>query len=258
MTQVMPTPSAYPIQRPPTTQAQLRVPHRTARCFGHGLTVTRPGEVAKDPLRDRTSSIRIGPKSAPTSSCDDVPFVSAIRSPVTDDAASRHTTHTTTGSQSVEVSAGVAGKPSPFCRRFPCLTPTKACWLVVGPCDGALRSTAPGKRRRLHSKIRIAYLVPPPSAAGPTAWPRHNRLDPSCARSRLRRSAGTRRAAADQALSRLTPVVQVLWPLCLDPPRSKILSCPPPQIRIRKVFGVDNCRPGNGFNQIGSASTVPQ
>jgi hypothetical protein len=78
-------------------------------------------------LSRRTSAIRIGPKSAPTSSCDDVPFASAIRSPVTDNAASRRTMSITTGSQSVAVTVAVAGKPSRFCRCFPFRTPTTAC-----------------------------------------------------------------------------------------------------------------------------------
>jgi hypothetical protein len=133
-------------------------------------------------LSQRTSSIRIGLKSAPTSSCDDVPFVSAIRSPVTGDVASRRTMRITTGSQSVAVTVGVAGKPSPFCRRFPSLTPTTACSLDVRPYGGALKNTAPGKRRHLRSKTRIACLIPPPSAVGPTAWTLCNRLAPFCVR----------------------------------------------------------------------------
>jgi hypothetical protein len=108
--------------------------------------------------------------------------VSAIRSPVTDDAASRPTMSITTGSQSVAVTVGVAGRRSPFYRRFPSLTPTTAWWLVAKPCGGALRNTAPGKRRRLRSKTLIACPIPPPSAAGPAAWTPRNRLVPSCAK----------------------------------------------------------------------------
>jgi hypothetical protein len=95
--------------------------------------------------------------------------VSAIRSSVTDAAASRRTMRITTGLASVAVAAPVAGRPSPSCRGFRSLTRATACWLVVRHGGGALWSTALGKRRRLRSKTLTACPIPPRSVAGPTA-----------------------------------------------------------------------------------------
>ena len=117
----------------------------------------------------RTSSKPTGPRSAPTLSCDDVLFVSAIQSSAMGAAASRRTINITTGLGSGAATALVATRPSLSSRRFLCLTRTIACWLVAKPCGGAWRSTALGKRRRLRSKTRIACPTPPRSAAGPRA-----------------------------------------------------------------------------------------
>jgi len=154
-------------------------------------------------LPHRTSWSPIGPKSAPTSSCGDVPFVSAIRSPVTDGAASRRTMSITTGSPSVAVTVGVAGRPSRFCPRFPSLTPTTVYWLVAKHCGGALRSTAPGKRRRRRSKTLIASPIPPPSAAGLGAWTPHNPLAPFFAK------------RSPASLTGWYPVIRRISKLCL-------------------------------------------
>jgi len=128
------------------------------------------GSFLSHPLTRRASWSLIGPWSAPTSSCGDAPFVSAVRSLATDDAASRRTTSITTGFRSVAVTAVVAGRRSPFCPRFPYLTPTTACWLGLRPCGGALRSTAPAKRR-LRSKILIACPIPLEACPERSFWP---------------------------------------------------------------------------------------
>jgi len=117
----------------------------------------------------RTSSKPTGPRSAPTLSCDDVLFVSAIQSSAMGAAASRRTINITTGLGSGAATALVATRPSLSSHRFLSLTRTIACWLVAKPCGGAWRSTALGKRRRLRSKTRIACPTPPRSAAGPRA-----------------------------------------------------------------------------------------
>ena len=130
----------------------------------------------------RTSSKPIGPRVAPRSFCGDARFANAIRSSATDAAASRPTMNITTGLGFVAAVAPVAGRPSPS---FPCflsLTPITACWLVARHCGGALRSIAPGKRRRLRSKILIACPILPPFAAGPTDWTAPNRLLPFSAK----------------------------------------------------------------------------
>ena len=118
----------------------------------------------------RTSSKRIGPRVVPRSFCGDVPLVNAIRSLVTDAVASRRTMNTTTGLASGGVAAPVAGKPLPSCRSFLFLTHTTVCWLAVRRCGSASRSTAPGKRPCLRSKIRIACPILAHFAAGPTDW----------------------------------------------------------------------------------------
>lgn len=118
----------------------------------------------------RTSSKRIGPRVAPRSFCGDVPLVNAIRSSATDAVANRRTMNTTTGLASGGVAAPVAGKPLPSCRYFLFLTHTTVCWLAVRRCGGASRSTAPGKRPCLRSKIRIACPILAHFAAGPTDW----------------------------------------------------------------------------------------
>jgi hypothetical protein len=119
-----------------------------------------------------------GLETATRSSCGDAPFVNAIRSLATDTATSRRTMNITTGSGSVAAGAPVAGRLSPSCRRFRSLTPTIACWRTARRCDGVLRSTAPGKRRRPRSKTPIACPIPPPSAAGFAAWTPPSRLVP--------------------------------------------------------------------------------
>ena len=133
----------------------------------------------------RTSSKRIGPRAAPRSFCGNVPFVNMIRSSATDAAASRRTMSITTGLASVAVAAPVAGRPSPSCRVFLSLTRITACWLAVRHCGGALWSTAPGKRRRLHSKTLIACPIPPRFAAGRAAWTAPNRPFPFSAKRSL-------------------------------------------------------------------------
>jgi len=111
-----------------------------------------------------------GPKSAPTSSCGDVPFVNGIRSLAMDAAASRRTMRITTGSRSAVAAALIAGKRSPSFRPSRSPTRTTASWLAVRPCGGASRSTAPGKKQHLRLKTPIACPIPPRSAAGLAAW----------------------------------------------------------------------------------------
>src|SRR5262249_25898972 len=130
----------------------------------------------------RTSSKLIGPQAVARPLCGDAPFVNAIRSSVTDAGASRRTMRTTTGLASVAVAAPVAGRPSPSYRGFRSLTRVTACWRVVRPYGGVWWSTAPGKRRRLHSKTLIGCPIPPPSVAGPTAWTPSSQRLPFCAK----------------------------------------------------------------------------
>ena len=101
-------------------------------------------------LSRRASWSLIGPRSAPTSSCGDAPFVSAIRSLATDAAASRPTMSITTGLGSDAAFARIVGRPSPC---FPCSlspTPITACWPGLRRSGDTLSSTARGKRRRPH------------------------------------------------------------------------------------------------------------
>ena len=130
----------------------------------------------------RTSSKPIGPATARRSFCGDALFANAIRSSVTDAAASRRTMNITTGLRSGAASATVAGRPSPSCPGFRSLTPATACWLVVSHGGGVLWSTAPGKRRRLRSKTLTECPIPPRSAAGPTAWTSPNQRLLFCAK----------------------------------------------------------------------------
>jgi hypothetical protein len=130
----------------------------------------------------RTSSKPIGPQAVARLLCGGAPFVNAIRSSVTDAAASRRTMSITTGLASVAAAAPVAGRPSPSCRGFRSLTPATACWHVVRHGGGVLWSTAPGKRRRLRSKTLTECPIPPRSAAGPTAWTPPNQRLPFCAK----------------------------------------------------------------------------
>ena len=83
------------------------------------------------------------------------PFANAIRSSVTDAAASRRTMSITTGLASVAVPVLVAGRPSPSRRGFHSLTRATARWLVVRHYGGVLWSTAAGKRRGPRSKTLI-------------------------------------------------------------------------------------------------------
>ena len=118
----------------------------------------------------RTSWKRIGPPAAPGLFCGNARFVSTIRSSVMDAAASRLTTSITTGLASAADAAPIAGRPSPSCRGFRCLTPTTAYWLVARHCGGALRSNAAGNRPRRRSKTQTACPIPPRSAVGRMAW----------------------------------------------------------------------------------------
>ena len=129
-----------------------------------------------------TSSKPTGPQTAPRSSCGAAPCVSAIRSSAMAAAASRRTTNITTGSGSGGVAAPIAGRPSPFCRCFLCLTPTTACWLAVRRYDGVGRSTAPRKTRHPRSTTPIASPIPPRSAAGRAVWILPSLPLPFCAR----------------------------------------------------------------------------
>ena len=164
-----------------------------------------------------TSSKPTGPQTAPRSSCGAAPCVSAIRSSAMAAAASRRTTNITTGSGSGGVAVLIAGRPSPFCRCFLCLTPTTACWLAVRRYGGVGRSTAPGKRRHPRSTTPIASPIPPRSAAGPAAWTLPSLPLLFCARTLARVAPWLPRGhPADieaGPLSWLTPVLQVLWPL---------------------------------------------
>ena len=126
----------------------------------------RPATQARNRLRARVAS---------KLSCADAPLVNAIPSSVMDAGASSPTMNTTTGSASGAVAAPAAGRPSPFFHCFLSLTPTTVCWRALRHCDGALWSTAPGKRPRLRSKTRIAYPILPRFAAGAAA---PNRLFP--------------------------------------------------------------------------------
>ena len=130
----------------------------------------------------RTSSKPIGRLPAPKSSCDDAPFVSAIRSSATGTAASRHTMNITTGLESGAASATVAERPSLSFRCFLSLTRTTACWLAVRRSGDTLWITAPGKMRRPLSKIPIGCPIPPLSAAGRAAWTTLNRQLHFCAK----------------------------------------------------------------------------
>ena len=126
----------------------------------------------------RTSSKRIGRRTAPKSSCGDARFVSAIRSSATDAAASKRMMNTTIGSGFGAVAVPVAERPSPSYRCFLSLTRSTACWFAVRHCVGDLWSTAPGKKRLLHSKTLTACPIPLRSVAGPTDWTAPNRLFP--------------------------------------------------------------------------------
>ena len=145
---------------------------------GYDLDGSNAGGQSPDTLRfclshfpsRHTSSKRIGPPAAPRSFCGDALLVNAIRSSVTDAVASRRTMNTTTGLASGGVAVPVAGKPLPSCRSFLFLTHTTVCWFAVRRCSGASRSTAPGKRPCLRSKIRIACPILAHFAAGPTDW----------------------------------------------------------------------------------------
>jgi hypothetical protein len=126
----------------------------------------------------RTSWKPTGPETATRSSCGDARFVNATRSSATGAAASRPTMSIMTGLGSGAVAAPIVGRPSPSCRCFRSLTATTACWLVARPCDGALWSTAPGKRRRPRSKTPIVCPIPPHSAAGLATWTPPSQLVP--------------------------------------------------------------------------------
>ena len=117
-----------------------------------------------------TSWKPIGPQTARRSCCADVRFANGIPSSVTDTVASRRTMNITIGSGFVAVGVPAAGRLSPSYRRFRSLTLTTVCWPAARHCSGVLRSTAPGKRRRPHSKTPIACPIPPPSVAGLTVW----------------------------------------------------------------------------------------
>ena len=123
----------------------------------------------------RTSWKPSGPPAVPMPFCGNAPFVSAIRSSAMDAAASRHTTRITTGLTSAVAAAPVAGRPSPSCRGFRCLTRITACWLVARHCGGALWITTLGNRPRRLSKTRIACPIRPRSAVGRVAWTVPNR-----------------------------------------------------------------------------------
>ena len=128
----------------------------------------------------RTSSKPIGLQAVPRLFCGNAPFVNAIRSSVTDAAASRRTMSITTGLASVAVAAPVAGRPSPSCRGFRSLTRATAYWLVVRHGGGVWWSTAPGKRQGLRSKTLIGCPIPPRSVAGPRAWTPPSQRLPFC------------------------------------------------------------------------------
>jgi hypothetical protein len=130
----------------------------------------------------RTSSKPIGPATARRSFCGDALFANAIRSSVTDAAASRRTMNITTGLRSGAASATVAGRPSPSCPCFLFPTRITVCWLAFRRCGDACWNTALGKRRRPRSRIPIGRPIPPPSAAGRAAWTALNRQLPFCAK----------------------------------------------------------------------------
>jgi len=91
----------------------------------------------------------------------------------------------TIGLASVAVAAPVAGRLSPSCRVFHSLTRSTVCWLAVRRCGGALWSTAPGKKRLLHSKTLTACRIPPRFVAGRAAWTVPNRPFPFSAKRSL-------------------------------------------------------------------------
>jgi hypothetical protein len=115
----------------------------------------------------RSTSLRqTGRETATRPSCDDARLVNTIRSSATDAAASRRTMSIMIGLGSVAVAAWIAARLSLSSPCFLSLTPTTACWRAVRHCGGALWSTAPGKRRHLRSKTRIACPIPPRFAVG--------------------------------------------------------------------------------------------
>jgi len=137
------------------------------------LSHFRPGRANQKPT---------GRKSAPMLCCVDVRFVNAIQSLAMVAAASRRTINITTGLASGAAAAPIAGRPSPSSRYFPSLTHTTASRLDVSPCGGALRTTAPGKKRHPRSRILIVCLIRPRCGAGRAAWTLYNRLDPFSAK----------------------------------------------------------------------------
>ena len=128
---------------------------RRGPAFGSDLGGSTPGGSPPEQrfslshfLPRRTSSKPTGLATARTSCCGDARFVNAIRSSATVAGASRRTMNITTGLGSAAAFVLVAGRPSPFCRRFPFLTPTTACWLAPRRSADTLWSTARGKWRR--------------------------------------------------------------------------------------------------------------
>ena len=128
----------------------------------------------------RTSLEPAGLKIRTRPSYADARFVNRIRLLVTGGGASRRMTSITTGSRSGVVVARTAGRPSAFCRCFLCPTRITACWRGCRHCGGALRSTAPGSKRRLRSKTLTVCQIPLRCAAGRTIWTPPNRPFPFC------------------------------------------------------------------------------
>ncbi len=128
----------------------------------------------------RTSLKLTGLDTVTRSSYGAVRFVGAILSSVTDAAVSRRTMSITTGLGFGAVTALVAAPPSPFSRCFLFLTRITACWRGCRHCGGALRSTAPGSKRRLRSKTLTVCPIPLRCAAGRTIWTPPSRPFPFC------------------------------------------------------------------------------